>query len=209
MPVSAAPFVPKTLKSIEQLRSAAEKCQGCDLYRWATQTVFGEGPASARVMILGQQPGDQEDREGKPFIGPAGRLLNKALEQAGLARTEFYISNVVKHFKFKKQGKFRFHQKPTQKEVIACRPWLEAEMELIKPELVVCLGVTAAEWVLQRKVTLKLERGRKQMSPYNQPLFVTAHPSSILRIPDEEGRHSAYRELVRDLKRVKGFLQHE
>jgi uracil-DNA glycosylase family protein len=209
MNTSAAPFVPKVVKSIEQLQDAARKCRGCDLYKWATQTVFGDGPPSARIILLGQQPGDAEDREGKPFVGPAGRLLNKALEQAGLSRSDFYVSNVVKHFKFKKRGKFRFHQKPNQKEVHACRPWLEAEMGFLKPQLVVCLGVTAAEWMLKRKVTLKLERGRKQMSPDQHALFVTAHPSSILRIPDEEGRHKAYRELVKDLKRVKDSLSHE
>jgi uracil-DNA glycosylase len=206
MATSAAPFVPKKPASLDALRRAAKTCKGCDLYKYAIQTVFGEGPPTARVALIGQQPGDQEDREGKPFVGPAGRLLDKALNDAGFKRADLYISNVVKHFKFKKQGKFRFHQKPSSREVEACRPWLKAEMELLRPELVVCLGVTAAEWILRRKVTLKRDRGQPLRSPDNQPLLVTAHPSSILRIPEPEERHAAYGGLVKDLIKAKRLL---
>jgi uracil-DNA glycosylase family protein len=199
-PRSAADFVPAHPKSLSELRAAAGRCRGCDLYKHATQTVFGEGPGDARVVLLGQQPGDHEDRTGKPFVGPAGALLNKALAEAGVDRSTVYVSNVVKHFKFKPQGKIRFHQKPTGTEIRACRPWLEAEMEWIKPGTVVCLGVSAAEWILGRKVTIKNDRGRFQTSPFGPRLLVTMHPSAILRIPDENGRHAGYRALVKDLK---------
>jgi DNA polymerase len=200
---SAAPFVPSRPRDLEQLRKAARGCRGCDLYKYSTQTVFGEGRDDAQVVILGQQPGDREDKEGRPFVGPAGKLLDKALAEAGVERDTVYISNVVKHFKFKPKGKIRFHQKPTGLEIRACRPWLDAEMDLLKPELVVCLGVSAAEWVLGRKVTIKNERGRLQESPFRQKLLVTVHPSGILRIPDDSERHAAYRAFVKDLKLVR------
>jgi uracil-DNA glycosylase family protein len=197
---TAAAFLPKRPFTFDKLLAAARGCRGCDLYQHATQTVFGEGPHKARVVVLGQQPGDHEDREGHPFVGPAGHLLDKALADAQLDRGEIYISNVVKHFKFKGKGNFRFHQKPTGLEIRACRPWLEAELDLVRPEVVVTLGVDASEWVLGHKVTIKKERGRLQPSPFGNQLLVTAHPSSILRMPDQTARHVAYRELVRDLR---------
>jgi uracil-DNA glycosylase family protein len=200
METSAAAFVPSHPETLAELRAAARHCRGCDLYRYATQTVFGEGPQEARIVLLGQQPGDHEDREGHPFVGPAGKLLNKALNEAGLDRSEVYVSNVVKHFKYKGKGKFRFHQKPTGTEIRACRPWLEAEMQLLHPEVTACLGVSAAEWVLGRKVTIKDERGRLQACPLGGRLLVTVHPASILRIPEDAARHAAYRDFVHDLK---------
>src|SRR6058998_3731566 len=161
---SAAPFVPKTT-SIRTLTAAAEVCRGCDLYKTATQVVFGAGPNKARVMFVGEQPGDQEDRQGVPFVGPAGAMLDKALEDAGIPRTDVYVTNAVKHFKWEPRGKRRIHKKPRVSEIKACRPWLEAELRAVEPAVVVCLGATAAQAVLGPQFKLMQNRGRVQTSP--------------------------------------------
>jgi uracil-DNA glycosylase family protein len=202
--MSAAPFVPKTT-SLNKLRAASKGCRGCPLYREATQTVFGEGPERARVVLLGEQPGNSEDLAGHPFVGPSGRLLSRALSDAGLNREDLYISNVVKHFKFLRKGKIREHHRPSGPEIRACRPWLEAELRIIQPEITVCLGASAAKGLLGRKVTLKNERGTFTSSPYGGRLLLTVHPSSILRIPDDAARHGEYAYFVRDLKRAAGL----
>jgi uracil-DNA glycosylase family protein len=199
---SAAPFVPAT-RSLERVREASKACRGCPLYKFATQTVFGEGPANARIVMFGEQPGDSEDKAGHPFIGPAGRLLDKALADAGLQRSEVYISNIVKHFKFRTKGRLRFHQKPARSEIEACRPWMQKEIEILQPDVTVCLGVSAAQGLLEHGVTLREVRGKSMESPLGGALLLTVHPSSILRIPDETERHAEFAHFVRDLKKVK------
>ena len=189
---TASPFVPAS-RSIGVLRDAARKCRGCPLYRWATQTVFGEGPARARLLLVGEQPGDREDREGAPFVGPAGRLLDEALGRAGLSRRQVYLTNAVKHFKFEQRGKRRIHKKPGAAEIVACRPWLAAELDAIRPRVIVCLGVTAAG-----AVDRLLRAGVSAGSP---PRVVqTLHPSAVLRAPDHESRQALSTRLVRDLR---------
>ncbi len=196
---SAAPFVPKTT-SIGVLDQAAQKCRGCDLYKHATQAVFGEGPKRARMMFVGEQPGDQEDLQGHPFVGPAGALLDKALEEAGIPRTKVFLTNAVKHFKWEPRGKRRIHKKPRVSEIKACRPWLEAELRAVKPAVIVCLGATAAQSVMGPQFKLMQNRGKVLASPLGQPVLATIHPSAVLRAPDAEGRRQAYRMLVADLK---------
>ncbi len=196
---SAAPFVPKTT-SLRALGEAAQKCRGCDLYKHATQAVFGEGPKSARVMFVGEQPGDQEDLQGKPFVGPAGALLDKALADAGIPRNQTYVTNAVKHFKWEPRGKRRIHKKPRVSEFKACRPWLEAELRAVKPAVIVCLGATAAQSVMGPQFKLMQNRGKVLPSPLGQPVVATIHPSAVLRAPDSEGRRAAYEMLVADLK---------
>ena len=205
---TAAPFVPKTT-SIGTLTAAAHACRGCDLYKTATQVVFGEGPRSARVMFVGEQPGDQEDRQGAPFVGPAGALLDKALEDAGIPRNEVYVTNAVKHFKWEPRGKRRIHKKPRVSEIKACRPWLEAELKAVKPVVIVCLGATAAQAVLGPQFKLMQNRGKVLPSPLPDASHVVAtiHPSSVLRAPDSEGRRAAYESLVADLKVVAKALR--
>jgi uracil-DNA glycosylase family protein len=198
---SAAPFVPRTT-SVKALNAAAHACRGCDLYRTATQVVFGAGPKRARVMFVGEQPGDQEDRQGEPFVGPAGALLDKALADAGIPRDQVYVTNAVKHFKWEPRGKRRIHKKPRASEVAACRPWLEAELRAVQPEIVVCLGATAAQSLLGAKFRLMHERGKVVSSPVAPRVVATIHPSSVLRAPDSEGRRAAYGMLVSDLKIV-------
>ena len=200
---TAAPFVPKTT-SIATLRTAAEGCRGCDLYKRATQVVFGEGPRSARVMFVGEQPGDQEDRQGAPFVGPAGALLDKALEEAGIPRSQVYVTNAVKHFKWEPRGKRRIHKKPRVSEIKACRPWLEAELKAVTPAVIVCLGATAAQSVLGPQFKLMQNRGRVLPGPLPgaERIVATIHPSSVLRAPDAEGRREALKMLVDDLKVV-------
>jgi uracil-DNA glycosylase family protein len=200
---TAAPFVPTTT-SVATLRAAAHGCRGCDLYKAATQVVFGEGPRAARVMFVGEQPGDQEDRQGAPFVGPAGALLDKALEDAGIPRSQVYVTNAVKHFKWEPRGKRRIHKKPRVSEIKACRPWLEAELKAVKPVVIVCLGATAAQSVLGSQFKLMQNRGKVMPSPMPDAAHVVAtiHPSSVLRAPDPEGRREAYEMLVRDLKVV-------
>ena len=196
---TAAPLVPPK-PSLPRLRSAAERCTACELYKTGTQVVFGEGARSAEVMFVGEQPGDQEDKAGKPFVGPAGRLFDQALEDAGIDRKQVYVTNVVKHFKWRARGKRRIHQKPNWSEIAACRPWLEAELAVVKPRVLVCLGATAAQALLGRQFRVTQQRGRTVESDLAEHVLATVHPSSILR--DPETRDFEYGELVRDLRVV-------
>jgi uracil-DNA glycosylase family protein len=202
---SAAPFVPDST-SIRTLTNAAHDCRGCDLYKHATQVVFGEGSKSAHVMFIGEQPGDQEDKQGQPFVGPAGALLDKALAEAGIPRTTVYVTNAVKHFKWEPRGKRRIHKKPRWSEIKACRPWLEAELRALKPAIVVCLGSTAAQSVFGSTFKLMQQRGKALASPLAPQVVATIHPSSVLRAPDSEGRRAAFDMLVSDLKVVATLL---
>lgn len=188
--------------TLEGLREAAAACRACDLYKTATQTVFGEGAARPQVMFVGEQPGDREDIEGKPFVGPAGRVLDEALDEAGIDRGQVYITNAVKHFKWKPQGKRRLHQKPNAAEINACRPWLEAEIGVIKPQFLVLLGATAAQALLGREFRVTQQRGQFLERPGLPLTMTTVHPSSILRAPDEESRVLEMRAFVQDLKRL-------
>jgi len=187
---------------LEQLRRDAADCQACPLWQTGTQTVFGEGAASAQVVFVGEQPGDQEDKQGRPFVGPAGRVLDEALEGAGIDRRHVYITNAVKHFKWKPQGKRRLHQKPNAAEINACRPWLDAEIARLKPELLVLLGATAAQALLGRDFRVTLQRGQFIERPGLPLMVATVHPSSILRAPDDETRELEMRAFVQDLTRV-------
>jgi DNA polymerase len=196
---SARPFVPEDA-SIPKLRAAAKTCTGCDLYKHATQTVFGEGPRQAQVMLVGEQPGDQEDLQGAPFVGPAGDVLKRALAEAGLEREEVYLTNAVKHFKWQPRGKRRIHQKPNWSEIAACRPWLDAELAVVSPHVLVCLGATAAQALLGREVRVTRDRGKPLESPLAPVALATVHPSSILRAPDQEARRREYALFVEDLR---------
>jgi DNA polymerase len=198
--------VPET-RSLRTLSAAAHGCRGCDLYKAATQVVFGAGPRSARVLLVGEQPGDQEDRQGLPFVGPAGALLDKALADAGIPRGEVYVTNAVKHFKWEPRGKRRIHKKPRASEIKACRPWLEAELRAVKPAVVVCLGATAAQSVIGSQFKLMQQRGKVQSSALASQVVATIHPSSVLRAPDSEGRRAAFEMLVEDLKLVARLLR--
>lgn len=203
---TAAPLIPSN-PSLSKLRAAAAGCKACDLWKLGTQTVFGEGSSHAKVMFIGEQPGDQEDLQGHPFVGPAGRVLDKALEIAGIDRTDVYVTNAVKHFKWEPRGKRRIHKKPRQLEIAACRPWLEAEIAVTKPEVVVCLGATAAQSLLGPKFKVTVRRGevmRSQLAPF---IVATVHPSSILRAPDEHARQQAMTEFVDDMKKIAGVLR--
>jgi uracil-DNA glycosylase len=202
---TAAPFVPKT-HSLQRLRAAVPNCKGCPLYKNATQAVFGAGPAGAPVLMVGEQPGNDEDLQGQPFVGPAGKLLDRALEQAGLDRDSVYVTNAVKHFKFEERGKRRIHKKPSAGEVNACRPWLDAEIETVKPRVVVCLGATAAKSILGNKFRLTTERGKAITNDLAAQVVATIHPSAILRIPEQDERHAEFDRLVSDLKTVRGLL---
>ncbi len=200
---SAAPLVPER-PSLPKLREAAAGCTACDLYKTGTQTVFGEGSRNAEVMFVGEQPGDQEDLAGRPFVGPAGRLLDEALVDAGIDRKAVYVTNVVKHFKWQGRGKRRIHQKPNWSEIAACRPWLEAELEVVQPRVLVCLGATAAQALLGRQFRVTRERGRPVESELAEHVIATIHPSSILR--DPETRDQEYAAFVDDLKVVAKLL---
>jgi len=202
---SAAHFMPAR-KTPPALRAAAAECRGCDLYKRGTQTVFGEGRADARVMMIGEQPGHEEDLAGKPFVGPAGKLLDRALAEAGIARDDVYVTNVVKHFKWEPRGKRRIHAKPNQMEINACLPWLQAELDVVKPEAVVCLGATAAQALLGPKFRVTKERGRWVKAPWAPRVLATVHPSSILRAPDDEARHREFQHFVADLVHVRAAL---
>jgi uracil-DNA glycosylase len=186
--------------TVPKLRAAVQDCRACELYKGATQAVLGEGPAKARAMFVGEQPGDREDREGRPFVGPAGALLDRALEQAGIARPDVYVTNAVKHFRFRARGKRRIHQRPEREHVQACRPWLDAELELVRPAVLVCLGAVAAQGLLGAKVRVTRDRGKPVDSDLADFVTVTVHPSSILRAG--ERRHEAYEAFVHDLERV-------
>jgi len=196
------PIVIPPRPSLPKLQRAAAGCQACHLYRNATQTVFGDGPRSARVMLVGEQPGDREDMEGEPFVGPAGRLLDRALEDAGITRGDAYVTNVVKHFKFIPRGKRRLHQKPNAEEISACRPWLDAELKVVKPEVVVCLGATAAKALLGPKFRVTKQRGEFVEVDFAPLATGTVHPSSILRIDEDDERRAAMAALVDDLRHV-------
>jgi uracil-DNA glycosylase family protein len=198
---SARSFLPSQL-SIPRLRESAAACTGCVLYKQATQTVFGEGAPQASIVFVGEQPGDQEDVAGHPFVGPAGRILDKALVEAGIPRREVYVTNAVKHFKWEPQGKRRKHKKPSATEIAACRPWLEAEMAAVKPRVVVCLGVTAAQSVFGKAVRLNEMRGRPWSTALAERVFVTVHPSAILRHPEAAEREREYRRFVEDLHSI-------
>jgi DNA polymerase len=203
---SAADFLPARL-TLPALRRAAAGCRGCHLWRVGTQTVFGEGSRAATIMFVGEQPGDQEDRSGHPFVGPSGKLLDSALERAGLNRGDAYLTNVVKHFKWvpDPQGKRRIHQTPKSPEIRACRPWLDAELAVMKPRVIVALGATAAKAVFGPTVRVTVERGRVLHTPLADAGFATVHPSSILRAPADL-RAEAEKAFVSDLKRVARFL---
>jgi uracil-DNA glycosylase family protein len=201
----ASEYVPADA-GLEELRTAVQRCRGCDLYKDATQAVFGEGPDDASVLIIGEVPGDQEDQQGHPFVGPAGKLLDRALEEAGIDRTRTYVTNAVKHFKFKRaeRGKRRIHQKPGRTEVVACRPWLLAELDAVRPSLVVFLGATAAQSLLGTGFKVTKERGKVVELPDRaEPAVATVHPSSVLRSDDRE---AAYQDLVKDLKAAASVL---
>lgn len=188
--------------SLEQLRSIATGCQACDLYRNATQTVFGEGAVGAAVMLVGEQPGDREDLDGEPFVGPAGAVLDRGLKQAGIDRDQAYVTNVVKHFKWRPAGKRRLHQKPNAEEIAACRPWLETEIDLVRPAVVVCLGATAAQALLGSAFRVSRQRGQFVSWSREPGIIATVHPSSILRAPDEEARQREMEAFVADLSVV-------
>jgi uracil-DNA glycosylase family protein len=192
--------------TIPSLQKAAKNCRACDLWERGTQTVFGEGGSHARVVFVGEQPGDKEDLEGKPFVGPAGGLLDKALVEAGIDRTKVYVTNAVKHFKWEPRGKRRIHKKPNAVEIAACRPWLDAEIAVLKPKVVVCLGATAAQALLGRDFRVTQHRGEFIESPIAPYVMATVHPSSILRAPDDETRHEEMRRFVADLKKLSHLL---
>ena len=205
-PNDATPFLPER-KTLTSLREAAAECRGCPLWRGATQTVFGEGLKKARVMFVGEMPGDREDREGRPFVGPAGRELDKALEAAGIDRKDVYVTNAVKHFNFEERGKRRIHQTPKRFHIDACHPWIESEIQLVRPEMIVLLGATAGKALLGPKFKLGESRGRPLDSDIAPVVTATAHPSSILRQRDDESRHAERRAFTEDLKRVAEMLR--
>lgn len=198
---SALPFLPAEA-TLASLRTAAAKCEGCPLFAKATQTVFGEGRKGARIVLVGEQPGNDEDLEGKPFIGPAGKVLDKALEEAGIDRADAYVTNVVKHFKWEPQGKRRLHKKPGAREIAACLPWLEKEIEIIEPEVLVCLGATAAQALLGKDFKVTQMRGKFVESALARHTLATIHPSSILRMPSSADRERALADFVADLTLV-------
>jgi DNA polymerase len=201
---TAAPLVPER-PTLPKLREAAAGCTACDLYKTGTQTVFGEGTRNADVMFVGEQPGDQEDLQGKPFVGPAGKLLDQALEEAGIDRSQVYVTNVVKHFKWTGRGKRRIHQKPNWSEIAACRPWLEAELGVVRPDVLVCLGATAAQALLGRQFRVTRQRGEAVESPLAPVALATIHPSAILRA-DGADREAEYAAFVDDLRVAARYL---
>jgi uracil-DNA glycosylase len=197
--VAAEAYLPEQ-RSLEGLREAVQSCRGCQLYAGATQAVFGKGASNATVMLVGEQPGDKEDLAGRPFVGPAGRLLDEALDAAGIDRARTYVTNAVKHFKWQARGKRRIHQKPTWSESVACRPWLEAEIEEIRPRVVVALGATAAQSLLGKEFRVTKQRGERIESPIAEHVLATVHPSSILRQQDAEARDAEFSAFVDDLR---------
>src|SRR5437868_11700783 len=193
-------------RDLDTLRTAAAGCQACDLYKTGTQTVFGEGSRQADVVLVGEQPGDQEDKQGRPFVGPAGRVLDEALQAAGIDRGSAYVTNAVKHFKWEARGKRRIHAKPSWSEVAACRPWLDAELEAVRPRVLVCLGATAAQALLGRDFRVTRQRGTWVESDLAEHVTATIHPSAILRQRTEEERHAEMKRFVADLQLVKSVL---
>lgn len=196
----ARPAQPPETSSLTTLREAAAHCTACHLYKRATQTVFGEGPKAAAMILVGEQPGDYEDVAGKPFVGPAGKIMDQALEEAGIDRKQVYVTNAVKHFKWEPRGKRRIHQKPNSREIAACRPWLEAELRIVNPKLVVALGATAAQTIFGPSFRVTRERGKVLSSKLAPRVLATVHPSSLLRQPDEESREREYKHFVSDLR---------
>jgi uracil-DNA glycosylase family protein len=203
---TAAPSVPDN-PTILKLRSAAANCRACDLWKLGTQTVFGEGNPKARVMLVGEQPGDQEDIQGRPFVGPAGKILDKALGEAGIDREEVYVTNAVKHFKWEPRGKRRIHKKPNSLEIAACKPWIEAEILVVHPQVIVCLGATAAQALLGRQFKVSTQRGIWIESPLAPFVMATVHPSSLFRAPDDETRRRETARFIADLTRVHEALE--
>jgi DNA polymerase len=215
MPISASatPFVPED-RTLPVLRDAVQHCHGCDLYRNATQAVFGELETGAEakrakvaVMMIGEQPGNQEDLEGRPFVGPAGKLLDKCLQEAKIDRRKVYVTNTVKHFKWEPRGKLRIHKKPSMKEIHACRPWLEAELEAVRPELIVCLGAVAAQSLLGSGFKVTQSHGKIQHTEGLPPIIATLHPSAILRARTDEDREHDTRTFIHDLEQVSALLK--
>jgi uracil-DNA glycosylase len=200
--VTAAEYLPGSL-TLSELREAAKNCQGCDLWRNATQTVFGEGSEDAELMFVGEQPGDQEDKEGRPFVGPAGRMLDRALDEVGIDRSLVYVTNAVKHFKWQPRGKRRIHQKPNWAELAACRPWLDAELEVVQPRVLVLLGATAAQALLGRQFRVTKQRGELVESQLAEYVTATIHPSAILRAEDRDAEYAGF---VADLQKVARLL---
>lgn len=203
---TAAPLVPSR-PTIKKLQAAAADCQACDLWKTGTQTVFGEGKQSSTVMFIGEQPGNQEDLQGRPFVGPAGNLFDKALEEAGIDRTKVYVTNVVKHFKWEPRGKRRIHKKPNAAEITACRPWLQAEIAVVKPRAIICLGSTAAQAVIGPKFRVSTQRATFVKSDLAPFVTATVHPSSILRAPSDKQRHAEMKRFTDDLKKIRKALE--
>ena len=193
-------------KSLKQLREEARACQDCPLWANATQTVFGAGDPHARVMLVGEQPGDEEDLQGKPFVGPAGKVLDRALVQAGIERDQLYVTNAVKHFKWQLRGKRRLHKTPAQREIDACHQWIEGEIRAVKPHVIVALGATAAKALIGPGFKVTVQRGRFVESPLARYVFATFHPSALLRLREDEEREAAFQQLVKDLKLIKKAL---
>jgi uracil-DNA glycosylase len=211
----AALFVPKT-RTLPVLRGAVQKCHGCDLYRHATQAVFGELETGTEakqpmvaIMMIGEQPGDREDKEGRPFVGPAGKLLDRCLEEAEIDRRKVYVTNTVKHFKWEPRGKLRIHKKPNMQEIHACRPWLEAELETVRPKLVICLGAVAAQSLLGSKFKITQSHGKIQETEGFPPIIATLHPSAILRARSDEDRDRDTKIFLEDLQRAAAYVQHQ
>jgi DNA polymerase len=203
---SAAEWIPKN-PTLRGLKTAARDCEACDLWRNATQTVFGEGKTGAKIMLIGEAPGNQEDLEGKPFVGPAGKLLDAALAEAGIERMEVYVTNAVKHFKWEPRGKRRIHKKPNAAEMAACRPWLDAEIAMVRPRIIVCLGATAAQALMGRDFRVTQHRGEFLKSELAPVVMATVHPSAILRTPDENEKKEELKRFIADLKKVSKVLK--
>jgi uracil-DNA glycosylase family protein len=205
-PKDASDLIPPR-PTLSKVRAAAQNCRACHLWKLGTQTVFGEGAPTAQLMLIGEQPGDAEDRAGHPFVGPAGKLLDRALGDAGIDRADVYVTNVVKHFKWEPRGKRRIHKKPNAAEIAACRPWLDTEIELVKPRAIVCLGATAAQALLGRQFKVTAHRGEFVESTLAPMVLATVHPSSILRAPDEETRHLEMQRFTDDLRKIARALR--
>jgi uracil-DNA glycosylase len=203
---TAAPLIPSR-PTLAKLKAAAHGCQACPLWKTGTQTVFGSGSRTARIVFVGEQPGNDEDLAGEPFVGPAGKLLDKALAEAGIARSDAYVTNVVKHFKWEPAGKRRIHKKPNAREIAACRPWLDAELDLLKPDVVVCLGATAAQALLGRDFKVTQRRGEVVATSFAPRVVATVHPSSILRAPDEATRHQELARFIEDMKGIARLIR--
>jgi uracil-DNA glycosylase family protein len=203
---TAAPLIPKN-PTLEKLKRAAADCRACPLWKTGTQTVFGEGSKDARVVFVGEQPGDQEDLAGKPFIGPAGRLLDQVLQEVGIDRKLIYVTNAVKHFKWEPRGKRRLHKKPSAREIAACRPWLEVELSVLNPDVVVALGATASQSLMGNKFKVTRERGMILETTFTKHFMATVHPSAILRAPDEKTRHEQRARFIHDIKKIKPLIK--